>query len=306
MLLLDNFVHSDLHPGNIMVKFYKPTTRFVYQNILASIFHTAPPTDGLSSPTPASSSPASPSFSPPADLSTLTPSQQSDLIVQRLLPLTHDQPAFLSCLHQIASEGYQPSLVFIDTGLVTTLNATNRANFLELFRAIAQFDGYAAGSLMVSRCRTPDLVVQPETFALKMQHLVLGVKSKTFSLGSIRISDVLNQVLVNVREHHVKMEGDFVNTVLAVLLLEGIGRQLDPEMDLFKSSLPILRQLGGQMTGREAMQNAGVGAGEEGWGNLAAMLKVWVWIEARELVSSAVVNVDDMIRGDWCVLFSLL
>lgn len=301
MLLLDNFVHSDLHPGNIMVKFYKPTTRFVYQNILASIFHTTPPSTDLSpSPTPSTSPDTKPiitSDSSYADISKLPPSEQSDAIVSRLTPLMNDQDAFLSELNTVASEGYQPSLVLIDAGLTTVLNSENRRNFLELFRAIATFDGYLAGTLMVERCRTPQLVIDKETFALKMQHLVLGVKSRTFSLAKIKISDILTQVLSNVRAHHVRMEGDFVNTVLAVLLLEGIGRQLDPGMDLFKSSLPILRQLGGQMSAREAMEE--IPGGGSGRGNLAAMIKIWVWIEARELVSGAIVNVDEMVKHDW-------
>ena len=80
-----------------------------------------------------------------------------------------------------------------------------------------------------------------------MQHIVLNVKRKTFSLGTIKISDILTDVLKAVRTHHVRMEGDFINTVISILLLEGIGRQLDPNLDLFKGALPILRQLGGQM-----------------------------------------------------------
>ena len=60
-----------------------------------------------------------------------------------------------------------------------------------------------------------------------------------------------------------KMEGDFVNTVISILLLEGIGRQLDPGLDLFASALPILRQLGGQMATRELPSS-----------NLGALLKV--------------------------------
>ena len=60
-----------------------------------------------------------------------------------------------------------------------------------------------------------------------------------------------------------KMEGDFVNTVISILLLEGIGRQLDPGLDLFASALPILRQLGGQMATRELPSN-----------NLGPLLKV--------------------------------
>ena len=283
MLLLDNFVHSDLHPGNIMVKFYKPSAKFVYQSILSSIFNTTPPSDDLSPSDPHSQSSTHP-----------TPSETSDEIVSRLRPLSHDPDAWLEALTSLAEEGYQPSLVFIDTGLVTTLNTTNRRNFLDLFRAIAEFDGYQAGTLMVERCRTPELVVDAETFALKMQHLVLGVKSKTFSLAKIKISDILTQVLINVRAHHVKMEGDFINTVISILLLEGIGRQLDPDMDLFKSALPILRQLGTQISARDAIQ-------EIPRGNLGAMLKIWVWIEARELVSLANVNIDDMIKYDWYV-----
>jgi hypothetical protein len=34
---------------------------------------------------------------------------------------------------------------------------------------------------MVERCRAPDLAIDKETFALKIQHLVLSVKSKTCS-----------------------------------------------------------------------------------------------------------------------------
>jgi aarF domain-containing kinase len=55
--------------------------------------------------------------------------------------------------------------------------------------------------------------------------------------------DILKDVLKAVRQHHVKMESDFINTVIS-LPLEGIGRQLDPKLDLSKSALTILRQLG--------------------------------------------------------------
>lgn len=106
---------------------------------------------------------------------------------------------------------------------------------------------------MAERCRTPHLVIDKETFALRMQHIVLNIKRKTFSLGKVKISDILTDVLKAVRQHHVKMEGDFINTVISILLLEGIGRQLDPKLDLFKSALPILRQLGRTMSTQENM-----------------------------------------------------
>ena len=145
---------------------------------------------------------------------------------------------------------------------------------------------------MVQRCKTPDLVLEPETFALKIQHLVLSVKSKTFSLARIRISDILGEVLAAVRVNHVKMEGDFVNTILSILLLEGIGRRLDPELDIFQSALPILRQVGRKMGTREAIE------GVKG-SDLGAMLKLWVWMEARALASGVVVDWEAFVRYDW-------
>lgn len=246
MLLLDNFVHSDLHPGNIMVKFTKPSTSALLKTLWASLLNgdkqSVTALDHATSP-------------------------DSDAIVAHLSALTSSPEEWRAELHDLHTQGYFPELVFIDAGLVTTLDSKNRQNFLDLFRAVAEFDGYRTGQLMVERCRSPELAIDTETFALRMQHIVLSVKRKTFSLGQIKISDILTEVLKAVRQHHVKMEGDFINTVISILLLEGIGRQLDPGLDLFKSALPILRQLGKKMTVQEGMS-------ELPSGNLGAMIKV--------------------------------
>ena len=57
-----------------------------------------------------------------------------------------------------------------------------------------------------------------------MQHL--SVKSKTFALWKVKIGDMLGTALSMVQSHHVRLEGDFFNVVISVLLLEGIGRAL--------------------------------------------------------------------------------
>ncbi|KAH9835937.1 ABC1 family-domain-containing protein [Rhodofomes roseus] len=265
MLLLDNFVHSDLHPGNIMIKFTKPSNISI-RGTASHIMHKPDATEAAHS--------------------------VNDGIVNHLRQLMHDPPAWRAELERLHADGYVPEVVFVDAGLVTTLNEKNRTNFLDLFRAVAEFDGYRAGVLMVERCRTPELAIDAETFALRMQHIVLNVKRKTFSLGQIKISDILTAVLKAVRQHHVKMEADFVNTVISILLLEGIGRQLDPGLDLFKSALPILRQLGRQMSTQETIQKMPSG-------NIGAFLKVWVYMEARELASSAFADPDQLVKYDW-------
>ena len=118
-----------------------------------------------------------------------------------------------------------------------------------------------------------------------MQHLVLRVKSQAFALCNFKIADILHQVLVMVRHHHVRLEGDFVNVVISMLLLEGVGRQLDPEMDLFKIALPILRQLSVQ-SGTKIMSPD------------TSMLKLWFALEARQFLNASIDEIENMVRYD--------
>ena len=276
MLLLDNFVHADLHPGNIMVRFYKPERIDIpFRRRL----------------TGSSESEAADEAREGTDV--------TEEALERLRPCRHRPDAWAEQLDSLDAEGYRPQLIFLDTGLVTSLSGNNRRNFLALFKAVAEFDGYRAGHLMVERCRQPEAVLDQEVFALKMQHLVLGVKSRTFALGNVRIGDILHDVLSMVRTHHVRLEGDFVNVVISILLLEGIGRSLDAGLDLFKrsvhpplcpahanalSALPILRELSAQDSGATLMKNLRAGD--------FSMLKVWVALEARKLMQGEIVDVS--------------
>lgn len=254
MLLLDNFVHADLHPGNIMVRFYE------------------------------SEKPSFP-FRTRAAAASEHPAEQPDVTEQVLARLRphqqrRDRAGWEAELARLDREGFRPQLIFIDAGLVTELNATNRRNFLDLFRAVAEFDGYKAGNLMCERCRQPDAVLDQEVFALRMQHLVLGVKSRTLALGNVRIGDILQEVLGMVRQHHVRMEGDFVNVVVSIFLLEGIGRTLDPDLDLLSASLPILRLLGAK-GGTDMMKQGDF-----------SMLMVWVGLETRRFMQASIEDVS--------------
>lgn len=239
MLLLDNFIHSDLHPGNIYVRLYKDDHQIDQTN--------------------------------DEDVVELT---------NKIMELKGDQEKWQKKLDDLYEQGYRAQVCFIDTGLVTQLNDTNRRNFLDLFKAVAQFDGYHVGELMVERSRTPETAIDPELFALKVERLVYNIKQRTFALGSVKLGDLLFKVLSMVRQHHVRMEGDFITVVLSILLLEGIGRQLDPELDLFKSSIPILRQLGANERNEFLSDDT------------FSMAKVWLALEVRQFISASIQDVS--------------
>ncbi|RPA80003.1 ABC1-domain-containing protein [Ascobolus immersus RN42] len=277
MLLLDNFIHADLHPGNIMVRFY-PTATLSMPSI----------SSGLSM----FSNTHEKEPEPPTDLDITTAA------LQRLLPLTKDPVAWTEELNKLEAEGYRPQLIFIDAGLVTELSPLNRRNFIDLFRAIAEFDGPRAGRLMIERSRQPESVLEGDVFVLKMQDLILSVKERTFALGKVKIGDLLNTVLGMVRGHHVRLEGDFVNVVISILLLEGIGRSLNPDMDLFKSALPMLRQLGtGGMVAGMRGEKGGDLEGMDG-GDLWSFVKVWVGLELREYLVGSAEMVETCVKYD--------
>lgn len=200
MLLLDNFVHADLHPGNMMVRFYK-NEHYPHEK----------------------------------EYKIVKSSNESETnkITDELLAIGNDNDRWCAKLAQLYQNGYHAEICFLDVGLITELNHTDRVNFIDLFRSLSEFDGYRAGELMIERSRTPETAINKEIFALKVEKLVDRVKQRTFALGNVSIGDILDQVLGMVRSHHVRMEGDFITVIVAILLLEGIGRQLDPDLDLF-------------------------------------------------------------------------
>ncbi|KAG0305787.1 hypothetical protein BGZ98_003578 [Dissophora globulifera] len=249
MLIFDNFVHADLHPGNIFVRFYNPSANNLFKQIMRRIRGEDPQSIAY---------------------------QDEATMRLRAVP-QGDTEAWIQELEDLYNEGFRPQVVFIDAGLVSVLSEKNRGDFLDLFHGLAEFDGYRAGKLMVERSRSPGSVIDGEKFALRMQQLILGVKSTAMSLGKIKIGDLLAEVMSMVQEHHVPMEGDFANVVISILILEGIGRQLNPNIDLFKTALPILRQLGRQDGGRGVVEGVRELPGGGGW-----WIKMWFLLEARQ------------------------
>eukprot|EP00854_Cymbomonas_tetramitiformis_P007639 gene7639-9100_t len=128
-------------------------------------------------------------------------------------------------------------LVYLDAGLCTELGADDRRNFIDLFTAVALKDGELAGRLMLERSRHHQCS-DPEAFAVAQT--VAQVNCSQFTLAKVKIGSILNQILDLARVHHVLLESQFTGLIIGIMLLEGIGRQLYPDLDLFQVALPML------------------------------------------------------------------
>ena len=62
------------------------------------------------------------------------------------------------------------------------------------------------------------------------------------------------------REHRVMVDSQFATLIISITILEGIGRQLCPDLDLFAIALPILAR--GRSEYREAAVDVAVQSGQ--------------------------------------------
>lgn len=134
----------------------------------------------------------------------------------------------------------QAHLAFIDAGLAVELEKEDRRNLVDLFKAVINNDGYAVGKLMIDRSRDASKVIDGDIFAAEMKAVVNEVHQVGLDLGKISISQLLQRVLMLCYQHQVKLEPRYATVIIALGVVEGLGRQLDPEVDILKRAAPYV------------------------------------------------------------------
>jgi len=76
-----------------------------------------------------------------------------------------------------------------------------------------------------------------EKFKLHMGKLFEDIQSK--KLSEVKVGELMNTVLYLVRTYHVKVESNFTTLVMGTVVLEGLGKQLDPNLNLLKAAAPF-------------------------------------------------------------------
>ncbi|KAG0579209.1 hypothetical protein KC19_4G081900 [Ceratodon purpureus] len=164
MILTDNFVHTDLHPGNILARMAE-----------------------------------------------------------------NDKG---ECIEQL-------QLVLLDFGLAEELPPRVRYHFLSFIMNIGAADGERAARHLlqfswpnVQRCPRPELL----TADLK----VLFERECDLRIRPIDLNHVLKQVLQLCRKHEVTIDSSYASLVVAVCVLVGFARSLDPELSIMDAAVPCL------------------------------------------------------------------
>lgn len=142
-----------------------------------------------------------------------------------------------------SSHVLRSELVILDAGLAVQMSAQDRRNFTDVFYALTTNDGRRAAQLMVERTPGDRSLVRDEAgFVAEVGSLVSEVCGKGFALGKVRLGECFGQLLSLACEHRVKLETSFVTVATSIIVLEGVGRQLSPIVDLAAAARPMLAE----------------------------------------------------------------
>ncbi|KAF3688582.1 putative aarF domain-containing protein kinase 2 [Channa argus] len=193
MIFVDNFVHGDLHPGNILVQCQDPLADSSDSAGIAGV---------------------------PQGKTTLTDLWDTVVVSVRPDP----------CPIQ---------LVLLDAGIVAHLSDHDLANFKAVFTAVVLRQGERVAELILHHARANECQ-DVQQFKKDMTQLVDHAVSNTLSLGKIQVADLLSRVFGLLIKHKVKLESNFASIVFAIMVLEGLGRSLDPTLDILDLAKPLL------------------------------------------------------------------
>ncbi|XP_004563871.2 putative aarF domain-containing protein kinase 2 isoform X1 [Maylandia zebra] len=194
MVFLDNFVHGDLHPGNILVQCQGPLAGSGDGTGISGEHH---------------------------GKTTLTDLLDTVVVSVRPPP----------CPIQ---------LVLLDAGIVAQLSDRDLANFKAVFTAVVLRQGERVAELILNHARANECK-DAALFKKEMAELVdHALSSNTLSLGKVQVADLLSRVFGLLIKHKVKLESNFSSIIFAIMVLEGLGRSLDPNLDILDLAKPLL------------------------------------------------------------------
>eukprot|EP00898_Chlorokybus_atmophyticus_P002550 jgi/Chlat1/3296/Chrsp22S03447 len=211
MLLYDNFVHTDLHPGNILARFVKPARPVLKKKLSVSKRPTDPSLNSIRS-----------------------------IRLKR-------RPSLKSPAKRREVAGSQVEIVILDYGLAEPLSPDVRYHFISFLNHIGRGDGAAAALHLLQWAGTrPQQCPDPLALVADMQaffDLECNLAEKPIDLDL-----VMKQVLKIAAAHSCTVDPAYASLVIGLCVLVGFATTLDPQLSLMDPATPTL--LAYNLTGR--------------------------------------------------------
>jgi ubiquinone biosynthesis protein len=146
-----------------------------------------------------------------------------------------------------------PMWIGLDCGIVGTLNREDKRYLAENLLAFFNRDYRKVAELHVDSGWVPaDTNVQEFEFAIRMVCEPIFAKP----LSEISFGHVLLNLFNTARRFNMEVQPQLVLLQKTLLYIEGLGRQLYPQLDLWKTAKPFLETWMGNQVGPQAVINA--------------------------------------------------
>ncbi|MCB9596608.1 MAG: AarF/ABC1/UbiB kinase family protein [Sandaracinaceae bacterium] len=131
------------------------------------------------------------------------------------------------------------TLVFIDLGMVAEIPSDLMSPWIQTFQALGGNDGVAAARLFY--VYSP-FVATKDYRAYERDTMSFFDKFEGKRLGEVEVSEVVGGMMNILRKHRIQVDPVFTVVNLGVIVAEGLGKQLDPDIDLVQMALPYLAE----------------------------------------------------------------
>jgi ubiquinone biosynthesis protein len=127
----------------------------------------------------------------------------------------------------------------IDFGTVGFLDERDKANLIRLYIAIIQFDAPSAVSQLISMGIADPTV---DEIGLERDLRRLLRRYKGLPLKDISASELLAEIQPIIYQYRLRVPSDYWLLIKTLVVMEGVGKQVAPDFDVFEVSGPYVRR----------------------------------------------------------------
>ncbi len=151
------------------------------------------------------------------------------------------------------SDPQQPKYIAVDFGIVGTLSTTDKRYLAENFLAFFQRDYHKVARLHVESGWVP-----PDTRIDEFESAIRSVCEPIFErpLKDISFGQLLLRLFQTARRFNMEVQPQLALLQKTLLNIEGLGRQLYPELDLWKTAKPFFERWMEEQVGPASMLTA--------------------------------------------------
>ncbi|KAJ1459483.1 ABC1 family-domain-containing protein [Pelagophyceae sp. CCMP2097] len=141
-----------------------------------------------------------------------------------------------------------PQVCFLDAGIVVELGRREHAHFVNVLAALMRHDGVQAAKLLIGGGQALDdednllgfsnaeeARRAKETFVAMLADITSRTEDEAFFE---KISDYATLIFKTAEECHIRLQGYFVSTAIAIRVMEGVANALDRDVQIGKLAIP--------------------------------------------------------------------